>query len=75
MKCDYKNSLQVCRGDGKATQNVIVVYNPVADERLALCNDCTDYVGLDAKKSGYIFLKGDIDFNEYRTNAYKRKEV
>ena len=53
MKCDYKNSLQVCRGDAKVTYHVTVFYGNQKQEDLNLCTECTKFVTADARQSGY----------------------
>lgn len=52
MKCDYKNSLQVCRGDAVATYHVTVFYRNGTREELNLCPDCTLYVASDVERHG-----------------------
>ena len=41
MKCDYKNSLRGCDGDGIAERFVIIHYNLAEYEELHLCWGCT----------------------------------
>lgn len=53
MKCDYKNSLQVCRGDAVAGFHVTVFYTNGERDDLALCTECTKYVTADARRCGY----------------------
>ena len=52
MKCDYKNSLQVCRGDANARYHVTVFYADNSKEQLVLCLGCTLYVVSDARYNG-----------------------
>ena len=58
MKCDYKNSLQVCRGDSDARYHVTVFYTDNTKEQLVLCLDCTQYVVSDAS---HIGLEWEVD--------------
>lgn len=53
MRCDYKNSLQVCRGDAVATFMVTVFYKDNSLDKLFLCTECTKYVTADARRCGY----------------------
>lgn len=55
MKCDYKNSLQVCRGDANAEAKfkVTLFYHREETDVLFLCVDCTKYVTVDASKYDY----------------------
>ena len=54
MRCDYKNSLQVCRGaDEKAEFTVKVVYKDGSADTLFLCIECTKYVLADARRCRY----------------------
>jgi len=50
MKCDYKNSLQVCRGDAIGEFHVTVLYKNGGRDDLVLCIECTKYVIADASK-------------------------
>ena len=53
MKCNYKNSLQVCRGDGQAHFHVTVFYKNGERDDLMLCVECTKYVTSDAREHGH----------------------
>ena len=52
MKCDYKDSLQVCRGDAVVGYRVTVFYKDGTREELKLCSECMLYVTQDARKNG-----------------------
>ena len=52
MKCDYVNSLQVCRGNGIARCSVTVFYDEKDFDMLNLCNECSKYVLQDAERLG-----------------------
>jgi dissimilatory sulfite reductase (desulfoviridin) alpha/beta subunit len=50
MKCDYKNSLQACKGDAIA---IFMVTVKDTDDKPFLCTECTKYVTADARRCGY----------------------
>lgn len=54
MRCDYKNSLQVCQGDdSEAGFLVTVSYKNGTFDKLFLCTECTKYVTRDARRCGF----------------------
>jgi len=55
MRCNYKNSLQVCRGgdDIEARFLVTVFYKDGTLDKLFLCTECTKYVTSDARRYRY----------------------
>ena len=56
MKCEYKDTLQVCRGDGVAVYAVKVFYkDDNGEELLHLCKACMQYVTEDALMFGHTF--------------------
>ena len=53
MKCDYKDSLQTCRGDAIATYHITVFYKDGTREDLNLCIGCIFWIKEDARKCGF----------------------
>jgi hypothetical protein len=51
MKCDYKNSLQVCMGDAKAVKELTITYPDGGIDVLRLCKTCAEDVYFKARES------------------------
>lgn len=57
-KCNYKDSLRGCIGNGLVSKQVVVHYNLREYDNLYLCEGCAKVVVEDAPKNGfspYIF--------------------
>ena len=53
MKCEFKNTLQVCLGNGKVSHEVLVVYPDNTSDKFYLCRKCTDEIVIRANRYGY----------------------
>ena len=68
VKCNYKDSLQVCRGDGKVQDQIVVDYGHEHYDILYLCTACADYVCQDGARLGYSVHRYKMEKHEAKEN-------
>ena len=75
IKCNYKDSLMGCKGDGKVVVQLIIHYDLSSFDfdNLFLCKACGDFVYENALNCGYGVLKSTLETGD-AGNAEIKKE-
>lgn len=51
-QCQFKNTLQVCQGDGVPAYHVTIFYRNATMDEFDLCTDCMLFIKSDARTKG-----------------------